>query len=761
VRRVTRPESRKTRLSAFRQHRDGSSRIWLDAHSSRCGGVEPEREVHGVTTGTAVAPAPAARSAARAEIRTDIQGLRAIAVTSVLLYHLWPNRLTGGFTGVDVFFVISGFLITSHLLAHPPTNAHNLLSFWSRRIRRLLPASLLVLLVTLIASRIVAPDTQWGNTARQVHAAALYVVNWRLAADSVDYLAKDNTPSPVQHFWSLSVEEQFYLFWPILILVLVLAARALHFRLLPTVFGGLALVVAASLAYSVYDTDTEPARAYFVTPTRVWELGVGGLLAAALSRRALGRRRETEAVPLPVPARTLLAWLGLAAMAFTLFTYTGSTPFPGWQALLPVLGAGAVIAANAPLTRTSPGPILAIRPIQWLGDVSYSVYLWHWPLIVLVPYVSGNHIGLLDKVVIILASLVLAGLTKRFVEDRFRTPKWGRPLVKPFALAAAGMAIVVGAAALQNREVTDQQAAAQQRVAHVLAHHGTCFGAAALAAPKGTCKPTTSGPLTPDPVQAAKDKSNAYAVVSGKKDCFSYLPSFPVVTCKFGTTSAPVKNVALVGNSHAGQWLPALESVAEKNHWQITTYLASQCALSDVAQQFDTSTHSAACLAWVHKATQQVNQHHYDLVVMTNRISVGTVGSTTIASSQQPYEKGYESVLRTFQKSHTKVVTIRDTPAPGKSVPDCLAAHTTDYSQCDGTRSSWLPADPITAAVNAIGDPDISEVDLINYICAANTCPAAVGGVPVYFDGSHLTATYSTTLAPYLEPALRRALRRP
>jgi peptidoglycan/LPS O-acetylase OafA/YrhL len=688
--------------------------------------------------------------------RADIQGLRAIAVSAVLLYHLWPHRLTGGFTGVDVFFVISGFLITSHLLAHPPTGLGDLMQFWSRRIRRLLPAALLVLAATLLASRLVAPSTQWANTAEQARSAALYVVNWRLASDSVNYLAAENAASPVQHFWSLSVEEQFYLFWPVLILALVLLARAARRRAKPAVIAGMSLVVAVSLIYSIHATNTEPARAYFVTPTRVWELGIGGLLAAWISRRAFGRSADEESLPLPAPARVALAWTGLAAIAVTAVTFTGTTPFPGWQALLPVLGAAAVIGANAPMTVGSPALLLALRPVQWLGNVSYSLYLWHWPLIVLVPYVSHNHLGRVDKAAIIVVSLALAGLTKRFVEDRFRRPAWGRPLVKPFALAALGMAVVIAGVAAQTGEVHNREQQAQAALERALASHGPCFGAAALAAPAGTCKPTTSGTLTPDPVQAANDKSDAYAAVSHKKDCFAYLPSFRPVTCTFGDPNASV-NVALVGNSHAGEWVTPLEVLAKRNGWRITTYLASQCAFADVAQTFDTSAHSQACLGWVHRTTKRLIGGHYDLVVMVNRISVTAVGMN-LSQSEAAYQRGYETELKAMHAAHLSVIGVRDTPAPGRSVPDCLAAHPGDYSACNGTRSKWLPKEPLIAAIASIKDPRITAVDLTDYICGPRICAAAVGSVPVYFDGSHLTATYAGTLAPYLDPYLQRAL---
>jgi peptidoglycan/LPS O-acetylase OafA/YrhL len=693
----------------------------------------------------------------QSDVRTDIQGLRAIAVSAVLVYHLWPHRLTGGFVGVDVFFVISGFLITSHLLVHPPDRARNLLDFWSRRIRRLLPAALLVLLATLIASRLVAPDTRWSNTAEQVRSAALYVVNWRLASDSTDYLAADSAPSPVQHFWSLSVEEQFYLFWPVLILLLVLLARGLRARVQPIVTLGLTAAVVASLAYSIHATDTEPARAYFVTTTRVWELGIGGVLAALLSRRAFGRARDSEAVPLPIPARALLAWLGLATIAVAVFTYSGSTPFPGWQALLPTLGTALVIAAGPPITFGSPGRLLAVRPMQWLGDVSYSVYLWHWPLIVLVPFVSGDHLGFLDKVAIIVCSLVLAALTKRLVEDPFRRPRWGRPLAKPFALAAVGMAVVIGATAMQLSEVQHREQQAQTALARALAGHDKCFGAAALAAPAGTCPPPQkSGTLIPDPIQAAHDQSNAYADGPSKKSCFANQPSFPDTVCTFGDPQGSVR-VALVGNSHAGEWVSTLEALARTNKWRLTTYLASRCAFADVAQQFAAAGESQACLDWVHRTTRTVAARHYDLVVMTNRLSVVAEG-TDLHGSQPLYEKGYRAVLAAMSAAHEPVVGIRDTPAPGQSVPDCLAAHPDDYLACDGTRRDWLPPEPLTQAIAAIGDPRVTEADLTDYICEPVRCSAVIGSVPVYFDGSHLTATFAQTLAPYLEPYLERAL---
>jgi peptidoglycan/LPS O-acetylase OafA/YrhL len=705
----------------------------------------------GAPEGTADPGRDGNRSSHGAVLRTDIQGLRAIAVSLVVIYHLVPSSLTGGFAGVDVFFVISGFLITLHLMQKPPSGGRDLAKFWGRRIRRLLPASLLVLTTTLILSRLVAPDTQWGNTARQARAATLYVVNWLLARDSVDYLAAENAPSPVQHFWSLSVEEQFYFVWPILILGMVVLARRRRWNRDIAVLGGLAILVVVSLSYSVWETTHNPAAAYFVTPTRMWELGVGGLLAVVVAVR---QRRSLPPLLSQTP-RVVLAWVGFAAIAWTAWNYTGKTPFPGWQALLPVLGTALVIGAHSPMTRVSPGPLLAVRPMQWLGDVSYSVYLWHWPLIVLIPQMRGHDMDNLDRVVALVLTLVLAWLTKKYVEDWFRTPHWGTPLRKPFLLGAAGMVVVIALAGLQQLEVDKRQQRSEDKLAEAVADRGPCFGAAALDEP-AACKPVPYDQIVPAPVKAATDKSKAYRDVSGKKDCFSYLPRFRQVRCSFGNEDSKVE-IALVGNSHAGQWLPALERLAERYDWHITTYLASQCAVAQTRQAFGGADFSAACESWVRRTARAVARSNADLVFYTNRISVGAEGRS-YEDSLPIYSAGMEDVLRVWHDADLNVLVVHDTPAPGDSIPDCLAAHPDDMSACDGRRDTWIAPEPAETAVERVNDPLIRFLDLSDHICGPQICTAVTGGVVTYFDGSHLTATYASTLDRYLGPPLRRLI---
>lgn len=334
-------------------------------------------------TETAPAPEPKLRSKP-AVMRKDIQALRALAVGLVVVYHLWPKRLTGGFIGVDVFFVISGFLITSHLIAKPPQSLKDFGEFWGRRIRRLLPIAFLVMALTGIGVYFLAPVTQWANSGKQLLASAFYVQNWALAGEAVDYLAADNVPTALQHYWSLSVEEQFYIFWPLFLGILGFTAVRQSFISTKVFVGsGVTLLIAVSLAWSYYLTATSPGEAYFVTTTRMWELALGGLGAFVFPwlMAKIGQRRFI---------RPILSWVGIAMIMYAAVTFSGATAFPGVSALIPVLGTVFVLVANAEANPGSPTWFVTSQPIQHLGDISYGIYLWHWPIIVLLPAVLGT-----------------------------------------------------------------------------------------------------------------------------------------------------------------------------------------------------------------------------------------------------------------------------------------------------------------------------------------------------------------------------------
>lgn len=668
--------------------------------------------------------------------RKDIQALRAVAVAAVVGYHLWPGRIQGGFVGVDVFFVISGFLITSHLLRRPPRSGGDLAQFWARRARRLLPASFLVLLTTVVATFAVAPSTMRAATLQQFGAASLYVENWALAALSVDYLGAESAPSPVQHYWSLSVEEQFYLLWPLVLVAVGWFAARRGVRLRGGATAAIAAIVAASFVWSVVATELRPASAYFITPTRIWELGVGALLA-------------TVGLRLPPRWRTPAAWAGLLMLAVSVVAYTPALPFPGYTAALPVLGCAVVILADGARTRWSPRWIGDLRPVQWVGDISYSVYLWHWPLIVLAPFVLDRHPGLLDRVGVLVVTLVLASATKVWVEDPFRTGQLSarRTLVAALVVTLLGGAIGFGgSAALEARTAARIEQASD-------AAHGACFGAAAMASGSGCTVPGDGDPLL-GPAEAAEDKPSAYA-----DRCWESPPFTGTAMCHYGVDDAPVR-IALIGNSHAGNLLPPLQAIARKEKWSLTTIVASQCPTSTITWRFDTDQDATGCRAWGERVLDEVHGGDFDLVVTSQLTPFAAVGASA-AENDDVARRGYSRYLQELVSGDTPVLVMRDMPYPKHSipsVPDCLAAADSP-SACAGKRSVWLPPDPLYDAARGLEDPRVSTVDLSRYTCTESRCPAVIGGVVVYFDASHLTATFSRTLVPYLEPAVLAALR--
>lgn len=374
-------------------------------------------------------------------VRPEIQALRAVAVGAVVLHHGWPAIAPAGYMGVDVFFVVSGFLITGLLLRDVArTGRMHLGDFYLRRARRILPAALVVLATVSVATILLVPQRMWGNWFREIIASALYYQNWLLLGDSQNPARDDLRSSPVQHFWSLSVEEQFYLVWPLLlILALWLATRwrAKHVVVLGIVLG---TVTAASLAYGIAATANDHNIAYFSTLTRAWEFGVGGLLALFASRPWQGR----------AGLRSAVSWVGLAMIFVPILTFESPEIFPGIVVAVPVVGTLAVIWAGMPQTAWSPARIAALRPVQWLGDVSYSLYLWHWPIFMFVPYLTGAPSPAWLMAILVAVSITVAGLSKRYIEDPFRRP--GTVLNRRPALLLGGLvvalALVVGTSAV-------------------------------------------------------------------------------------------------------------------------------------------------------------------------------------------------------------------------------------------------------------------------------------------------------------------------
>jgi peptidoglycan/LPS O-acetylase OafA/YrhL len=663
--------------------------------------------------------------------RPDIQGMRALAVGMVVIYHLYPSLLPGGFAGVDVFFVISGFLITGHLLReYHKTGRIALLDFWGRRAKRLVPAAALVLTATWLASRFVLPATRLADTASQIRASALYYQNWQLAWNAVDYLKSDSAASPVQHFWSLSVEEQFYLGWPLLFLLAALVALTARRRARRVRGHHVALllagaVVVGSLWYSVYYTHANPAGAYFVTTTRIWELGLGGLLAllpAGLSKR-IGRFG-------------LLGWAGLGLVIASAFVLSGTNAFPGYLALLPAGGAAVLILGGSAAGRFGPHRLTSTRPMVFIGGISYSLYLWHWPLIVLYIAWSGRTIGAVDGLAIIVVAVSLSWLTKVWVEDKVRTASllsghgW-----RSVSTALAAVVPVV----LVTLYITAQPGPLNSRL-------GPNYpGAAALASKVTKVKPE---PFLPSPSQV---KLPTY----WQQGCLVPQASPTTKECVYGDSSHPVLTVALVGDSMAGDWFTPLQAIANQRHWKLVTELHSICPLSPALMVTpDTGGPYTPCHAWgaavMHDLITSIRP---DVVITSDWPGLATVKHPTGgAAAQQEIGAGMARYWDQLESHGISVVAIRESPDVGLNVPDCLSKHT--QKMCTVSKAKAEVQDPPTTfAVRAVS----GKVPLINMdslICRPATCPPVIGNVLVYQDSHHLTSAYALTTAPYLEKRL-------
>ncbi|MDP9293533.1 MAG: acyltransferase, partial [Actinomycetota bacterium] len=667
------------------------------------------------------------------EVRPEIQALRAIAVLLVLIYHLWPSSIPGGFVGVDVFFAISGFLITSHLMREVDRRGTiSLPAFWARRARRLLPAALVVLLFSAVATILVVPITRWEQYFGDLRASTLYGQNWHLATVAVNYFASENEPSPVQHYWSLSAEEQFYAVWPVLIL-LAIALRPKRSWIAVV----LSSVTAVSLAYSIRHTTTNPAAAYFITPTRGWEFGAGGLLALLPQVERSG-----------ADVRAVLSWIGLTAIVLAAFAYAaGVTPFPGHAALLPVLGALAVMWAGAPAAAWSPAPFLKLPPVQFVGDISYSVYLWHWPLLILAPYVVGGvHTD--TRIAILMLTLIAAWLTKLLIEDPVRAGRFlthRRPRFT-FASGAAGMAVVLVVSALGAAHARAISTTAVRIPA------SKCFGAAARD-PRRPCRdPKLRLTVKPAPLQAKRPPKLECTVVFtlvGKRVCALGVPA-----------AKATRTVALIGDSHAGHWRPAVARIARVKRWRVLAIGHSGCPLSKATKLLPEPDRSH-CVKWKRAVFTWFGKHPEVKTVFVSEFAGGSGVATR--RGQDPFGAevaGYANAWKALPASVEQIVVIRDTPHAHGNTDTCVQraidSHRPAAPACALPRREALDRDPAAVAAVRMRSPRVHVADLTQFFCDRQKCYPVVGGALVFKDTSHLTQVYSATLAPYLQRSVDR-----
>ena len=683
-----------------------------------------------------------ARTSREARLRPEIQALRALAVAAVLVYHLVPSRFPGGYVGVDIFFVISGFLITGHLARElDSTGTVRLARFWARRAKRLLPSALLVLAVSTLAVLAIVPRVLWSSFLGEILSATFYVENWRLVLASVDYFG-NGTPSPVQHFWSLSVEEQFYLVLPLVVLLAALLARRAGAPVRRVLAGTLGTLALASLALCLVQTANEPALAYLSSATRAWELLAGGLLALVPAHLAGGPR-----------ARALAAVLGCALLAISLASFDESTPFPGSAALLPVLGTLAVIWAGELPGRLSVGRLGSWWPVATLGRCSYAVYLWHWPLVVLVPLATGSRLGLVGLAAVLVLTLVLALASTAWIEDpvRFSPRLLGgdRSPRTVFAWSLAGMLVVgaLSAAALGvAREALDE---ARHELLALRSEPRVCGGAVSLTGDPAC--PSDAHALVPHPALAPEDRAS-------RLDCWASNTEHELRLCSLGTgeESADAPRVLVLGDSHAFMLSPAFEQLATERGWRVELAAHANCTWTRAQTPGRSRSFAAACADWREALEERLAASEpYDAILVVGARTAELASGEDRAARELATATGYREAWAAQLARGSAVIALSDVPQPDRDVVECVVRHGAE-PRCSTPRAeAEQPPDLLARSAEELGLP---VIDLAELVCEEDSCPAVLGGIVVWQDRGHLTASFARTLGPVLGDRLAEGI---
>ncbi len=707
--------------------------------------------------------AETAGNASRSEgFRPDIEGLRAVAVGLVLAYHAGVPGATGGFVGVDVFFVVSGFLITGLLLRERAnTGTVSLSAFYARRARRLLPAAALAIVLTVIASALVLPPLRAADAAADGVAAGLYASNIRFALRATDYLQAELAPSPLLHLWSLGVEEQFYLFWPALLLVAT-RARADVVRRAGWV---IAAVSVASFGLSVWLTSVAEPWAFFSLPTRAWELGLGAVLAVGAGR--LPR--------LPGMLAVSAGWIGLAMIIASAVVIDASTPFPGIAALLPTVGTALTLLPGMRNQSSAPVRLLGWSPMRFLGRISYSVYLWHWPLIVL-PLAVANRLPLAVRVGLAVLAIVVGWASERWVEAPIRRGRFVS--IRPGRnLALAGMtsaALVVGSLGVRSMVLAPIRSHAASVTGSINADDfpdpfGSPEPSAARWSPgspgssapsPATTPPAISGgplplDLTPSLVAARDDVPRTLS-----DGCNQNALSTTIPECAYGDTGSAT-TVVLFGDSHANQWFPAIEWLAKKRGWRLVSLTKNACTPASMTVWNSRMKRAyAECDRWRESAFQRIAMEHPALVIVGSSRSyqpAGTEGPSAPVGGR-PLQVALETTLARLEGLAGAVVLLGDTPNLVGDPPECLSQHRDDVRACAQPRDQVTNPAWTNAEREAASRAGASYIDTAGWACPSAPCPVVFGRYLVFRDWHHLSTPFVLALRHRLADALTNAL---
>ncbi|MBZ9917510.1 acyltransferase [Mesorhizobium sp. BR1-1-7] len=650
-----------------------------------------------------------------ASFRPDIEGMRALAVAGVVAYHFGLTALPGGFAGVDIFFVISGYLITRHLLQEIGESGRlNLWRFYARRARRLLPASLFVILATLLAGAFILSPEEQALYSKGAMFASAYMINLWLIRWSFDYFASDAANNPFIHFWSLSVEEQFYLAWPAL---LVLAAWLRPGRRAAIVVIGVTGLV--SFVACAWLTSVSPPWAFYFSPLRAWEFAAGGLatMVPASFLRCHPRLRAAQ------------GWLGLALIVPAYLLLDEALPFPGLLALLPVIGTVLLLVSGAGERQADgklaggPAALLSLPPMQWIGKLSYSLYLWHWPVIVYAGMVTAELSGL-DRFACLALTLMLSIFTYHVIENPVRRNGW---LMASAARALVPAALLTGAgvvAAYANAKFAVHELDPEQRVI----------------------------------AQSAARPSTARA----RGGCVLDYETITPKPCVFGAKNVK-GTIALFGDSHADHWSTPLIQAAEKRDYRVVTWLKSSCRASRLSTWSSKLKRDyAECDQWREQSIKEILALRPALVVISEIALTSSrkmaAGKDEPDSQDAEWKAGLRSTLETFSKAGLKVAFIRDVPFNDEQVDTCVARalwRGDTPSLCDQTRA-YAANDAMAAVERDVvrSIPNARYVDMTDQFCNQTTCHVFIGGKIAFRDRHHLATAFAETLEKPLEKAL-------
>ncbi len=686
------------------------------------------------------------------KFRPDIEALRAIAITVVVIDHS-KLALRGGFIGVDIFFVISGFLITKHLHDEVLKNGSiSLKSFYARRILRIFPASMIVLMLTLLGSFLFLSPLQLINYCWDVILAAFSGINYRLAISGTDYFQSTTTPSPFQHFWSLALEEQFYFIWPVLILIL--ANIFIKNRNQPTIITAtiidplvelkiktenkkleliksqefakfrygtnvlLMIIIAVSLFLSYKVSAESQMWAYFSLHTRAWQLAIGALIAFNLPLLT----------KIPNKISSVLSWVGFGGIVAALILITEKTVYPGLWALLPTLATALIVVAGTNKTKFSFESFFDWRITRWIGKVSYSLYLIHWPVMVFVFYQLGENIKVTDRIATIMISLILATLSLFLIENPVR---FNRELKNNFKLTyQLGLVLImVVAGSGYAIELAKVRINSNQKVASAAANksESDVFGKLQEAINIKELPTKLAKPLE----QVAKETGSDCIAVE------TIATPAEGMKCRLGDKNSK-QTIVLIGDSHANQWTKALDSIAQKNNYQLIPFTKSGCSMTNI-KHFNPllKRDYTECYSYRNAVMTEIARIKPDIVITTELVY------------QNSTPEIYSEFISKLKTSSNQVVRLTDTPRPTQNIPECLAKNSKDIQKCnfsignDGNKEN-----PKSKEENKIASNIGAKIVYTNNLfCKGGLCPPVIDNMAVYNDDSHISETYASYLS--------------